>query len=124
MKTLMVKTGIKAGQSATQGPWVGVPTPANAEFQAENPIHEGGMHAHFTSSQSPGDIVNSYSAAVKKAGWTVVNQGGDPWGIFGGGLTARQGARFLKLNTGAGHINVCSWPSQPNNNNCGQNQNN
>jgi hypothetical protein len=107
-----------------------VPAPADAEFQAEDRIQEGGLHAFYTSTKSPADVVSAYEAALKNAGWTIESSGGggDPFGMFGGaGLTATNGTRYLKFNAGgpAGKtfIDGCVWPTKPGDDNCGQNNN-
>ena len=106
----------------------GVPEPADAEFQAEDAIQEGGRHYFYISSAAPGDVVSNYQNALQATGWTIVSSGGDPMGMFGAGLTATNGPRYLTINAG-GHgggqtfIDGCVWPRQPNVNNCGQNNN-
>ncbi len=104
----------------------GVPAPGNAEFKAEDAIQEGGRHFFYTSGDAPGDVVSNYQAALQSTGWTIVSSGGDPMGLFGGGLTATNGPRYLKLNAGgppgSTFIDGCVWPRQPIDDNCGQNQ--
>jgi hypothetical protein len=108
-----------------------VPEPADAQFKAEDRIQEGGLHYFYTSTKAPGDVVSNYEAALQDAGWNVKSAGGggDPWGIFGGGagLTATKDTRYLKFNAGgpAGQtfIDGCVWPTQPNDDDCGQDDN-
>ena len=109
-----------------------VPEPADAAFQAQDSIQEGGRHFYYTSSNDPADVVGSYQAALEANGWTIVDSGGggDPFGFFGGGagLTATNGSRYLKMNAGGPRgstfIDVCVWSFQPTDDNCGQNNNN
>jgi predicted RNA-binding protein with PUA-like domain len=105
----------------------GIPEPAAANFQAQDAIQEGGQHFFYTTSAPPGNVVNNYQSALSAAGWTIVNSGGDPFGMFGAGLTATNGVRYLKMKAGgpggSTFIDICVWPSQPGNDNCGQNNN-
>ena len=81
----------------------GVPEPADADFQSENAVPEGGRHFFYTSSGSPANIVSKYQAALQAAGWTIedVGGGGDPFGFASGaGLTATNAGRYLKFNAG------------------------
>ena len=68
--------------------WDGIPEPQNAEYQSDNSVQEGGLHAFYTTSQESGDFVDSYNQALESSGWTIVSTGGDPFGAFGGGSTA------------------------------------
>ena len=116
--------------SAPEGSlWDGVPEPEGAQYQTDNSVQEGGLHAYYTSDTSPGDFVNSYNQQLEASGWIIVSSGGDPSGQFGGGSSATKDTRFLKFNAGGpggvSYIDICVWPNgEPNDNNCGQNQNN
>ena len=46
----------------------GIPEPADAVFQAEDSIQEGGRHFFYTSTNVPADIVSGYQAALEAAG--------------------------------------------------------
>jgi hypothetical protein len=107
-----------------------VPEPGDAAFQAQDSIQEGGRHFYYTSSNAPADVVSNYQTTLEANGWTIVDSGGggDPFGFASGaGLTATNGSRYLKMNaggpTGSTHVDVCVWPFQPSDNNCGQNNN-
>ena len=116
-----VRTGIRAGQA-------GIPDVPNAQFQATDNIHEGGVHNFYTSQNAPGNLVNNYQAKLQSEGWTILNSGGDPTGQFGGGLQASMGSSYLSMNAGGpggqSFIDVCLWPNKPMDTNCGQNNNN
>ena len=68
--------------------------------------------------------------ALIENGWEIEDfgGGGDPFGFASGaGLTATNGDRYLKMNaggpTGSIFVDICVWPTQPNEDNCGQNSN-
>lgn len=105
----------------------GVPELDGVEFKAEDSIQEGGRHFFFTSEYGPSSIVGAYERALENAGWKILSSGGDPFGLFGAGLSASDGTRYISLNAGgpAGStfVDACIWPAQPSDTNCGQNQN-
>ena len=116
-----VRTGVRAGQA-------GIPEVPGAQFQATDNIHEGGVHNFYTSPNAPGEVVNNYQSKLQTEGWTILGSGGDPSGQFGGGLQASLNGNYLSMNAGGpggqSFIDVCLWPTQPGNTNCGQNNNN
>ena len=107
-----------------------VPEVANATYQATDTIQEGGRHFYYTSSAAPAGIVSDYQKALEAAGWEILSSGGggDPFGLFasGAGLTATDGTRHLKFGaggpTGQSHIDACIWPTEPSDDDCGQDQ--
>jgi hypothetical protein len=104
----------------------GVPQLMGAEFKAEDGIQEGGRHYFFHSSENgPADIVGGYETALTQAGWNILDSGGDPFGLFGAGLAASDGTRYLKLHAGgppgSTFVDACIWPSQPTDDDCDQN---
>ena len=124
-------TSVSAVMGSSGDLTAGVPEPADAAYQSQDSVQEGGRHFFYTSSQAPADVVSDYQSALEAAGWNILDSGGggDPFGLFGGGagLTASDGSRYLKFNAGgpAGQtfIDGCVWPSQPSDDNCGQNDN-
>lgn len=105
-----------------------VPEVEGASFEAEDDIQEGGRHFFYTSAKAPADLVAAYQAALEDAGWTIEDAGGggDPMGFASGaGLTATMAQRYLSLNAGGPSgqtfIDLCVWPQQPRDNDCGQN---
>jgi hypothetical protein len=98
-----------------------VPTPANTQ-RTDGPrsVRESGINEHFLVNGTPGDVMNSYKAALQGQGWnlTVANSGrggatftgtnGDAYGVFtGGGYGTTT------------DIQACAWPAKPSNTHCG-----
>jgi hypothetical protein len=113
-----------------------IPTP-DAHFQAQEAIHEGGLHFTYVTTDDPEALpwVFRYRAALQEAGWDILdlNGGGNPFGSPGGAHLRAEHAdgRFLRLN--AGHpgvqhldhapsvstfIDACVWPQMPQDDTC------
>jgi uncharacterized protein DUF4396 len=72
----------------------------------------------------PSAVIASYTQILPGSGWTVTGSGGAGSSNGGGaGLQATNGPRYLSINVGgpAGttYVNICVWPSRPNDDHCG-----
>jgi hypothetical protein len=99
-----------------------IPMPTGAQNVNQDP-RGNGTHYYFRIGNSPAGVVNGYKGQLQSAGWKILSSGsgGSSWG-GNGGLTATKGQSYLVLSAGgpAGetYVNLCVWPSQPNNTNC------
>ena len=118
----VVLTTAAAIQPAGAGSVDNVPTLSGAQLVSTKP-KGAGTHWYYQSSNSAAQVANGYKGQLQSAGWNIVNigSGGSSWG-GNSGLTARKGAAYLVLQAGGPsgqtYINVCAWPSQPDNDNC------
>jgi hypothetical protein len=102
----------------------GIPDPPNSKPLGARAIPNGGQQASFTTSADPDDVVASYQQTLPGAGWTVTGSRGAESSHEGGaGLQATNGPRYLSIDAGgpAGttYVNICVWPSRPNDDHCG-----
>lgn len=114
----------------------GIPEP-DAEFQALEAIHEGGLHFFYVTTGDPEALpwVFGYRAALQAADWTILDLGGgeNPFGSPGGAKLVAEHAdgRYLRLNAGhpgvqhldhapsvATFIDACVWPHPPEDDTC------
>ena len=122
--------GEGGGESATDeaGLWANVPEVDDAVQRGEEQIQEGGVHAWGTIEGAPADIVEGYSAALEKNGWSIEGSGGDPSGELGAGVQASyEDGRYLSFNAGGpgegtAFGDLCVWPQEPDDNNCQHDQ--
>ncbi len=81
-----------------------IPVPAGTErTDGPDTISDNGIHLHYVVNGAPADVVSAYKGALQGQGWnvtTIVTSGG------GFGATT--------------YVNVCVWPSQPVEPNCGR----
>ena len=102
----------------------GIPDPPNSKPLRASAIPNGGQRASFTTSAAPDAVIASYKQSLPGSGWTVIGSGGAASSHGGGaGLQATNVARYLSINAGgpAGttYVNICVWPSRPNDDHCG-----
>jgi hypothetical protein len=102
----------------------GIPDPPNSKPLGARAIPNGGQQASFTTSADPDDVIVSYQQTLPGAGWTVTGSRGAKSSHGGGaGLQATNGPRYLSIDAGgpAGttYVNICVWPSRPNDDHCG-----
>ncbi len=102
----------------------GAPDPAGSTKEGENSCN-GGTHKYFTHTISGCEVVAAYKDVLTANGWsaTILNSGCTEWG-GGAKLEATKGGRYLFLNAGgpgdSANIDLCVWPSRPNNTDCDQ----
>jgi hypothetical protein len=82
----------------------------------------------YTTTAAGSGIAALYDTAAKASGWTVTSTGGGGGGRWGGsGLTATKGSEYLVVSAGGGngttYVDVCTWPSKPSDDDCGDNDN-
>jgi hypothetical protein len=102
----------------------GIPNPPNSKPLGAGAISNGGQRANFTTSADPSAVIAAYTQILPGSGWTVMSSGGAGSSNGGGaGLQATNGPRYLSINVGgpAGttYVNICVWPSRPNDDHCG-----
>mgnify|MGYP001812739767 FL=1 len=120
----------------------------NAEFQAQRPIQESGLHLAYVATDDPqinvhdGDAGNiealpllfRYRIMLETSGWTVtVGGGGNPFGDSGGAQLRADhpDGRHLRMNAGhpgvqhldhapsvATFVDACIWPQAPQDDQC------
>ena len=122
---LVLPSSAKAESPQTDGALLaGIPNPPDSKPLGAGAISNGGQRASFTTSADPGAVIASYQQTLPGAGWTVMDSGGAGSSHGGGpGLQASNGLRYLSINAGgpAGttYVNICVWPSRPNDDHCG-----
>jgi hypothetical protein len=102
----------------------GIPNPPNSKALGAGAISNGGQRASFTTSADPSAVIASYTQILPGSGWTVTGSGGAGSSNGGGaGLQATNGPRYLSINaggpSGTTYVNICVWPSRPNDDRCG-----
>ena len=104
--------------------------PAGAKYISSDNCRENGKHKYYTSNDRPTAIVNAFASDLKRNGWEIKYQDSDEgWNGYGGGgdVKATKGGRYLKFHVGGNgtmHIDLCVWPTRPNNDNCNHQDNN
>lgn len=81
-----------------------------------------GTHKYYRTNSSPTAVLPDFRSVLETNGWKVENYNVDQAG-FGGGFIATKGSKYLVVNMGGWgtmHIDVCVWPSAPNDTSCGQ----
>ena len=115
-------TGGNGGPDPT-GLFESVPAPAGASFTGEYDCRESGKKRDYELGGGDAlDIATAYKSVLDNNGWNTFNLGGIS---LGAGFQATLGNRYLNFQNGgppggARFINICVWPSQPNNDNCDQ----
>jgi len=89
-------------------------------------IQDGGTQVSYTVGGTYQQAASLCEAGLKSAGWTVQGGGGGGSGSQGGeGFGATKGSAEAQVQVGSGgstvYVDVCTWPTQPSNSNCGQN---
>jgi hypothetical protein len=102
----------------------GIPNPPNSKALGAGAISNGGQRASFTTSADPSAVIASYTQILPGSGWTVTGSGGAGSSNGGGaGLQATNGPRYLSIRAGGPpgttYVNICVWPSRPNDDHCG-----
>jgi hypothetical protein len=99
-----------------------VPTPANTQrIDGPRSVRESGINEHFLVNGAPGDVMNSYKAALQGQGWNLTDA--NSGGRYGATFTGTNGDAY-GVFTGGGYgsttdIQACAWPTQPANTHCG-----
>jgi len=104
----------------------GVHAPTNAQFTGESSCRENGKKRDYeVSGDLAIDIARNYKSVLNENGWftTKVDASAE-----GAGFLATKDGRHLNFQLigppdGARFINICVWPSQPNDDNCSKNCN-
>lgn len=113
--------------STTAAAGTTTPTIAGLTKTGAKSIGDGGTMTTFTTSAAGNSIAGSYEPVVKAAGWTVTSSGGGGGRWGGSGLSATKGAEYMVISAGGGggttYVDVCTWPSKPKNDDCGDNDN-
>lgn len=103
------------------------PTIAGLTKTGTKAISDGGSMTSYTTTAAGSSIAGSYETAIKASGWTVTSSGGGGGRWGGSGLSATKGSEYLVVSAGGGngttYVDVCTWPSKPKNDDCGDNDN-
>lgn len=104
------------------------PTVAGLTKTGTKSISDGGTMTSYTVAEPASTLISDYTAALEKAGYKVDGSGGGGGGRWsGGGLTATTANSYLVVSAGGSssklYVDVCTWPSKPKNDDCGDNDN-
>ena len=106
-----------------------IPAPVGTEHtDGPDTIADNGIHLHYVVNGAPADVVAAYKGALQGQGWkvtTIVTSGGGNGGGAGATYTGTHDGGAYGVFDGGGfgattYVNVCVWPSQPAEPNCGR----
>ncbi len=120
-------TAAASASTTTASAGATLPTIAGITKTGSKAISDGGTMTTYTTTAAGNSIAGSYETAVKASGWTVTSSGGGGGRWGGSGLSATKGSEYLVVSAGGGngttYVDVCTWPSKPKNDDCGDNDN-